>query len=125
MAATKSPLSLTSGLYVIRDTSPDVTVDANVNTGSATVYSVYLDNSANADEVVYFKAYNSTSPTYGTTAPDLQLCWRGGEAKAYKFLGGGLSFGTGLSYVVTTTPGTGSVSDVAPTLATPLAIAIT
>lgn len=87
----------------------DLEADAKVNifgTG-VTLYSIDINNAANAGTVVYLKLYDSSaSPTVGTTQPDHQLKVAGG-ARVIAYYPGGVSFTSGLSMNCSTTAGTG------------------
>ena len=109
MAVTKQDMDLTSGLSVIRDTDSDATSEANVNSGAAVLYLVYVDNTANASAASFLKLYNATAPTIGTTAPDFVFRVPGG-ATLNMAIPEGVSLGTGLSFATVTAGGTGGIT---------------
>ncbi len=129
MAYTKSPMTLASGLYVIRDSSADVTPDLDVTTGAATLYVLEVDNTLNTAKS-YFKAYNSATVTVGTTEPALVLPVEASTKQKFSWHDptraseGGLAFATALSYLVTTTPGLGASTDPSPEFAVPIAMTV-
>lgn len=129
MAFTKSPMSVASGLYVIRDASADVTVDADVTSGAAVLYVLEIDNTLNSAKS-YFKGFNTASVTVGTTEPSLVLPVEASTKQKFSWHDptgaseGGIAFATALSYLVTTTPGLGGVSDPSPSLAVAIAMTV-
>ena len=109
MATTKQAMSLTSSLKVVRDTDADATGEADLNVGAATLYLVSIDNSANASQKVYFKLWDATAPTVGTTAPNMIIPAPGGATVTLAILEG-LSFATGISAACVTAGGTGGIT---------------
>ena len=109
MATTKQDMDLTTGLSVVRDTDANEVSEANLNTGAAVLYLVSIDNSANASAKSYFKLWNATAPTVGTTAPDMIIPVPGG-ATVTLAIPEGVSFGTGLSCACVTAGGTGGIT---------------
>ena len=86
-----------------------------IKASSAVVYSVTVDNSANAGAASYVKLYNlaAGSVTVGTTAPDVVIYVPQGVVVTVVFGTGaapGLTFGTGLSACCVTTGGTGGTT---------------
>lgn len=113
MATNIIGLSTTSALKLVIDTDCDATSEANVNSGAATIYQVYIDNTANTSTTVFFKAWNATAPTVGTTTPDLTIpCGGGKKMRAVCQLGD--AFGTGLSFACVTDGG-GTAGTTSPT----------
>ena len=110
MATTKQAMSLTSSLKVVRDTDADATGEADLNVGAATLYLVSIDNSANASQKVYFKLWDATAPTVGTTAPNMIIPAPGGATVTLAILEG-LSFATGISAACVTAGGTGGITN--------------
>jgi hypothetical protein len=115
MAVTIIPLGIQGhALRIIRDADCNETLEANVNDGAATIYSVTVDNTANA-AITYLKFWNAATATVGTTDPDLELMVPVSATRTYNFKSG-LAFATGLSYAAVTTAGTagttGPTSDV-------------
>ncbi len=105
MAVTIAPLGLTGALRIIRDSDADNTPERNVNDGSATIYAVLIDNTANA-AATYVKFYNTTAAiTLGTTAPDMILMVPASVKRTFIFTTGNV-FNTGLTYAAVTTAGT-------------------
>ena len=109
MAVLTQTLSLTSSLKLTRDTDSDATSESNINSGAATLYLIQIDNSANASQKVFWKAYNNTAPTVGTTAPDLVIPVAGG-ATVRCAIAAGIVFGTGLSFATVLAGGTANTS---------------
>ena len=97
MAVTTSTIADPLGTKLIIDASSNATSESNVTSGAAgTVYAVEIDNSSNTSAAVYTKLYQSTSPTVGTTPPDLQFKVGAGLKQTY-IIGGGFAVG-GLSF---------------------------
>lgn len=95
------------------------TQDRTVSTiasGAATVVRfVGYDNSANTVDNVYWKGYNSASPTVGTTDPDIVLPCPKNKKGSWVFSGGGLAGFANFSSVAVTEAGTGSAPGTNPT----------
>lgn len=95
---------------VITDHDSDSTVEANVLSGSGTLFAAEVDNSANASQDVYFKIWDATSVTLGSDDPD--YCFRidAGAVRRIIFglTGEGRALATGLSFGVFTEAGTPS-----------------
>ena len=90
------------------------TADA-VKASSAVVYSVVIDNSANAGAASYIKLYNlaAGSVVVGTSAPDELIYVPQGAVITHVLFTGaapGKTFGTALSATCTTTGGTAGVT---------------
>lgn len=111
MAVTIVPLGIntSSGFKVIRDADCDATAEKNVNDGGATLYSIDIDNSANA-AASFFKVYNTANPTVGTTDPDIVIKVPASTRREFVFIGG-LSVSTSLSVACVTTGGTGGTTN--------------
>ena len=91
------------GTKVIEDPAADASGDNdNVLGSSGTVFSVFINNTANSGTPVYLRLWNNASPTVGSTAPDMLLICPAGVSRQYNF-GDGVAFGTALSYACTTT----------------------
>ena len=110
MATTKQAMSLTSGLKVVRDTDADATGEADMGPGASTLWLVSIDNSANASQKVFFKLWDATAPTVGTTAPNMIIPAPGGATVTLAILEG-LSFATGISAACVTAGGTGGITN--------------
>jgi len=81
---------------------------SDVTSGAATVYSIDISNSLSA--VTYFRMYDSGSPAYGTTDPDVLIpvaSGGGGTTRDVWIVPQGLSFGTGVSLHAHSTSGPG------------------
>ena len=113
MAVTITPLGGLTGVFkVILDTDADDTVEANVCDGATTIYTVTIDNTANA-AVTYLKFWDlalSESITLGTTVPDMILFASASATTTYVFKDGNAFFTTALSYAAVTAGGTAGVT---------------
>jgi hypothetical protein len=110
MAITQVNVSTPSVEIVFTDTAMGNAVDA-IKASSAKVYTVIVDNSANAGAASYVKLYNlaSGSVTVGVTAPDEIIYVPQGAVVTRQFFTSaaqGVTFGTALSAVCVTTGGT-------------------
>lgn len=108
MPITIQPLTLANAFKLISDADSDATAENNVNDGAATVYAIDIDNVAAA--VSYFKAWNTATPTVGTTAPDLIIGPIAASTRRSVIITGGLSFATALSFATVTTAGTAGIT---------------
>ena len=108
MAASLTTQSNALGTTVIEDTAASATLVGNVTGSSGTIYYVEVDNTANSAPT-YFKVYNATGPTVGTTAPDLILR-APASTREYFVFPTGLAFATAISYAAVTAAGTGGTS---------------
>ena len=70
---------------------------------STTVYTFDLDNAANG-AVTYFKLYDSASPTYGTTDPNLMILVAASTRQVWS-VAQGLSLSAGFSVAASTVNG--------------------
>lgn len=109
MAYTVTPLGFSGALKLLRDAAMNATADNNLNDGTATIYAMFVDNSAVA-AVTYVKGYNAFAPTIGTTDPDLVLMIPTSARKTIIFATGN-NFSTALSAAAVTTGGTGGVAN--------------
>ncbi len=82
--------------------------DNDIDSGGATLYIVEVDNTANS-AASYIKFYDAAAPTVGTTDPIEMYKIAAGKRTTW-IIPRGLTFGTGLSLAVTTTPGTGGTT---------------
>ena len=73
---------------------------------STTVYTLDLDNSANG-AITYFKLYDSTSPTYGTTQPSL-IVQVAASTRTVWTIAQGLALSSGFSVMASTDDGEGN-----------------
>lgn len=121
MAVTKQTMSLTTGLKIVRDTDADATGEMDMGPGNSTLWLVSIDNSANAAQKVYFKLWDATAPTVGTTAPDVVIPIPGGSTVTMAVLEG-LNFATGISAACVTTAGTGGITSPTSDVVTALVI---
>tara|TARA_R100001594_G_C3987166_1_gene251535 strand:+ start:513 stop:896 length:384 start_codon:yes stop_codon:yes gene_type:complete len=101
MAVTTSTIADPLGTKLIIDANSDATSESNVTSSAAgTVYAVEIDNPNTS--AVYTKLVQSTNPTVGTTAPDLQFKVPASSKQTY-LVGGGFAV-TGLSFWTVTSP---------------------
>lgn len=110
MAIQKQDMDLTSSLSLVRDTDADATGEMDMNVGAAVLWLLSVDNSANAAQKVYFKLWDATAPTVGTTAPDMVIPCPGGSTVTMA-IPEGLSFATGISCACVTAGGTGGTTN--------------
>ncbi len=108
MAASVTTQSNSLGTKVVEDTAATATAVTNVIGSSGTLYYVEVDNTANS-AATYFKVYNATGPTIGTTAPDLILR-APASTREYFIFPTGIAFATAISYAAVTAAGTGGTS---------------
>jgi hypothetical protein len=90
-------------------------IQANVRNGPVRVYSVTINNNANATAKTYVKFYNDSGPTMGTTAPDMILRAEGADGVTkgivtYDFGENGALFPSALSVAASTAGGTGGAT---------------
>jgi hypothetical protein len=115
MAASLSPLSTATGIRVYRETDAGgggTHDDIFGSGGASTMTLVKIDNTANAAEAEYFKAYNHLNPTIGTTVPDVIIPVAAGATVTFAVFRSStpsMAFATGLSIAVTQASG-GAVS---------------
>src|ERR1035437_8700379 len=114
MAITQVDISTPSGEIIFNDSATGNTADA-VKASSALVYSVVIDNSANAGAASYVKLFNlaAASVSPGTTAPDEIVYVPGGAVVTHVFYTGaspGKTFGTALSAFCVTAGGTAGIT---------------
>jgi len=111
MAITQVNLDPPSGAIVFKDTDNEGTKIA-VKGSSATIYSIIIDNTANAAEAEYVKLWNvaSGSVTVGTTAPDAIIMIPAAVKKTFAFPEGWV-FGTALTVATVTTAGTAGTTN--------------
>ena len=105
MAISKIAMAQISGGNLFIDTiNADTVVD--IKSGSTVIYSLELDNSANAADT-YIRLWNvaSGSVTLGSTAPDTCILVPGLATLNLIFVGG-VTFDTALSVAAVTTAGT-------------------
>jgi hypothetical protein len=111
MAISIYPMSLinSNALRIVTDTDVDETCEGNVNDGSAALYAVYIDNTANA-AISYMKFYDLDTPvTVGTTVPVMILPIAASARTIYVFPSS-ITFSTGLSFAAVTAAGTGGTT---------------
>lgn len=109
MAYTVTPLGFAGALKLLRDAALTATADNNLNDGPATIYAVFVDNSAVA-AITYVKGYNNFAPTIGTTDPDMILMIPASTRKSFVFVSGN-NFSVAISTAATTTGGTGGTTN--------------
>ena len=112
MATTITPMGLTDALRAVADADADATAE---NIGASKIYSIDLDNAANA-AVTYLKFWNQGGPTVGTTVPHMIIHIAASVRRIWHFIGGNDSFSAGMSMAAVTAAGTagstGPTSDV-------------
>lgn len=110
MAVTQVDLSPPSGAKLYTNDDLEGTASA-VKASSGTLYSIVIDNSANA-AVSYVKLWDvaSGSVTVGTTAPDW-IIKVAASAKRTIVFPEGLAFGTALTAACVTTAGTAGTTN--------------
>jgi len=100
---------------LILQTSATAASNNDVVGAPCTLYTVDVDNTANAANS-YVKLYNNASPTVGTTSPDLVVFANAGERRQF-VIPEGVSFATALSFACVTVGGTaGTVSPSLPVI---------
>lgn len=124
MAITQINVSSPANEILFTDSAMGATVDA-VKAGSATVFWVQIDNSANSGAATYVKLFNlaAGSVTVGTTVPDEVIYVPAGAKITHMLMTGanpGKSFNTALSAIAVTAGGTGGST--APTSSVPVTI---
>jgi hypothetical protein len=87
------------------ETDAVATVIANIAGGAATLYSVQIDNDANAGNIVYVRFWDATSATNGTTVPYLSLKADADDKNLTYVIPQGLTFSTGISFACVTDHG--------------------
>ena len=111
------------GAKVVEDPAADASGNNdNVLGASGTVFSVFINNTANSGNPVYLRLYNHATPTIGggsPTAPNMLLICPAGVSRQYNF-GYGVAFGVALSYACTTTGADNA--NTAPSNAVPIVI---
>lgn len=109
MAITQTTNS-TLNTFLFSDTDNESTAVA-VKASSATVYTVDVDNTANA-AASYTKLWNTASGgvTVGTTAPDYVFMTPASTRVCYVF-SGGVAFGTAVTAATVTTAGTAGTTN--------------
>ncbi len=85
----------------IRDLSVNAT-QVNAVSGSATIYAIRVDNTANSAEAVYLKVWDSTSVTVGTTVADFVIGALASDFTEITIPDGGTAMATGITYAVVT-----------------------
>lgn len=124
MAITQLNFATPAGVVAFTDSAMGNAVDA-VKASSAVVYSLLIDNTANAGAPSYVKLFNlaSGSVTLGTTAPDEIIFVPGGAKVTHVLYAGavaGKTFATALSAACVTTGGTAGTTS--PVSAVPVTI---
>lgn len=114
MAITQIDVQTPSTQIIFTDTAMTNAVDA-VKASSAVVYNIKVDNSANGGAASYVKLFNvaSGSVTPGTTAPDKIIYVPAGAIVTetyYTSAAPGITFGTALTAICVTTPGTAGIT---------------
>ena len=113
-----SALSLRPGSLstnVVEDPLVNVTFQADVapGGGAGTIYSVQINNTANAAQDVYFKLFNHLGGggfAIGTNAAHIMLKGPAGTTKCYT-IPQGITFNVGVTYACVTTADTAGVTN--------------
>jgi len=105
MSVSKTSLADLAGSFLFTDTDNAATI-VSVNSASTVIYSIDVDNTANA-AATYTKLWNtaSGSVTVGTTAPDMILLTPASVRVCHQ-IPQGVTFGTAVSCASVTTAGT-------------------
>ncbi len=94
---------------LVQQTDADSTMNQDMTGGTNLVMTtVEIDaktNSLPAQETAYVKFYNAAGDTVGTTAPEMVLPVKGGEAAVYQISGGGYQFSTSINMACVTDGG--------------------
>lgn len=109
MAVLKQNMDLEASLTLVRDTDADATSEADMNGGAAVLWLVSVNNTATLVQPVYFKLWDATAPTVGTTVPDIVIPCPAATTVTMAIVEG-LSFATGISSACVTTGGTGGTT---------------
>jgi hypothetical protein len=112
MAITQVTVASPAGMISFTDTAIGAAADA-VKASSAKLYSIIIDNTANAGAASYVKLYNTGTVSVGTTSPDEVIYVPQGVVVEHFFFTGaaaGKTFGTALSAACLTTSGTAGVT---------------
>ena len=105
MAIVQLTLDYPSGAKAFQDTDLEAVAVA-VKAASAVLYMIEIDNAANAAEAEYVKIYNTAGAVVpGTTVPDLVILIPA-AVKRTLIWPEGLTLGTGLAILASTTGGT-------------------
>ena len=99
---------VTNGIEV-NDTAVNATSQNAILAATVTLYALRLDNSANS-AVTYFKIWDNTAPTVGTTAPDKVFKVPASKIVHVIFYEDRPTFSVGFSWAAVTTPGTAGVT---------------
>ena len=120
MTLEKQSMTLTTALFKLEDTSVNATAVNDVLTGTATWWWIKIDNSLNS-AASFFKMWNATAPTVGTTAPD-NIILVPAYATVIVAVTEGINFATAISYACVT--GAGTAGTTAPTNAVKLEMVV-
>lgn len=110
MAVTTTPISSGIASNIVKDTDSDGTAENDVRSGAATLYLVYVDNSANA-AASFTKLYDAAAPTVGTTAPDYIFKTPASVRRTYWLDPAGVAFATAISFATVTAGGTAGTTN--------------
>lgn len=120
MAFTLSTRAGNTGTDVIQDVSATSTKQAPYSS-SKTLWAVYVDNTLNTTQTVYFKLWNiaSGSVTVGSTEADMIIPVAGGKKRQIT-VDQGIVFGTAMVYACVT--GAAASNSTSPSNAVPISI---
>lgn len=85
------------------DAGADHVPENDIRSGPTTLYSMTIDQTSSSDPV-YVKFWDSLKPDVTADEPYMVIAFKAGKKRAFPMVPGtGLSFATGLSYIVTLT----------------------
>lgn len=108
MALSTTPQTNPLGADIVVDTNANATAQTNTTGGTGTLHLVDIDNSANG-AASFVKFYDASSPTVGTTAPDLVLKCPASVRRQF-VMPAGIAFATAFSHACVTAGGTGGTT---------------
>ena len=109
MPLTTAPQGFATGLKLFHQSAATSTAAVNLLNGPATLFHLFVDNTANA-AITYVKLYNHASPTIGTTDP-VEVYKVAASTAEYFYIPSGIVFSTALSVGAVTTGGTAGTTN--------------
>ena len=111
-------MSLTSNTQIVSPSTgarniqatPNATADNAVVSGTVYINSVVIDNTNNASADSFFKCWDASAPTVGTTVPSFVFKVGGAEKLYINFQKNRPKFTTALSFACVTAGGTGGTT---------------
>lgn len=111
MAVTQSPFCNPVLFQLAFDSSADSTAEANIGGGALTLNALEIVNPSGGGATdVYVKAYDATTITAGTTAPDYIIPVMSGTTRTFYFGVAGVAFNSGLTIRCVQEAGTGGTT---------------